>query len=384
MKPYKTGQGNWQLNYTLDGRQRTLSLGRGITAVTAERTAKVVTELVVVRKMGEVPPTDLLHRVGTLPGRVRSSLERGGLIESCFGMSVGEVSEKFLQSKKHLKPKTFSIYSNIRRVLIRHFGQDRSIATISVLDGKAFIGEYSQTMSKTSISSFFRHCRAFFRFAVDQGYIRVNPLGFKVERIDTDESRWHYVTSETILKILDACRNDHERLAVVLGRFGGLRVPSELEVLRFRDFEDTIFRVADNTKTGFREVPLFPEVQAIFNRLTGESDDLVFAGRSSGWYRCFFNRAIRRSGVTKWEKLWINLRSSFVTDLARMGYDEKTMDAIVGNSAAIRRKHYIQFDKRRAYERVLADAERIFSEDSKQSAVIQDLLPLLREFIESR
>jgi len=41
MKPYKTGQGNWQLNYTLDGRQRTLSLGRGITAVTAERTAKI-------------------------------------------------------------------------------------------------------------------------------------------------------------------------------------------------------------------------------------------------------------------------------------------------------------------------------------------------------
>jgi len=299
-------------------------------------------------------------------------------------MSVGEVAEKFLQSKQHLKPKTFSIYCYIRRVLILYFGQDRSIATISVLDGKAFIGEFSQKMSKTSISSFFRHCRSFFRFAVDQGYIRVNPLGFKIERAHTDESRWHYVKSETIHKVLDACGSDLERLAIVLGRFGGLRVPSELQVLRFRDFEETIFRVPDETKTGFREVPLFPEIQTIFNRLSGKPDELVFAGRSSGWYRSCFNRAIRRSGVDRWEKLWINLRSSFVTDLARMGYDERTMDAIIGNSAATRRKHYIQFDKQRSYARVLADAERIFSEDSKQSAVLQDLVPLLREFMESR
>jgi hypothetical protein len=187
-----------------------------------------------------------------------------------------------------------------------------------------------------------------------------------------------------IRKVFESCRNDIERLAIAIGRFSGIRVPSELMALRYRDFADAIFRVPDDTKTGFREIPIFPDVREIFNRLSGKPDELIFGSRSKGWYRSCFLRAVSRSGVGQWEKLWINMRSSFVTDLARMGYDEKTMDAIIGNTAAVRRKHYIQFDKRRAYERVLADAELIFSEDSKKSAVIQDLIPLLREFMANR
>jgi len=97
MKPYKTSRGNWQLNYTLSGRQHTLSLGRGYTATAAERTAKIVSELVLLRKIGESPPTDLLHRVSNLPVRVQSSLERGGLILCCFGLSIGECGTDILR-----------------------------------------------------------------------------------------------------------------------------------------------------------------------------------------------------------------------------------------------------------------------------------------------
>ena len=131
-------------------------------------------------------------------------------------------------------------------------------------------------------------------------------------------------------------------------------------------------------------MPLFPEIRAAFKHLSGNPDDLIFPNLSRNWFRNFLTQAIRKSGVKQWNKLWINLRSSFVTDLARMGYDERTMDAIIGNTAAVRRKHYIQFDKRRAYDRVLADAERIFSEDSNRDAALQELLPLLREFLEHR
>jgi hypothetical protein len=65
-----------------------------------------------------------------------------------------------------------------------------------------------------------------------------------------------------------------------------------------------------------------------------------------------------------------------------MGYDEKTLDAIFGNSARIRMKHYIQFNKQRAYARILADGDRIFSGESNDE--LQELLPLLREFLTSR
>jgi len=350
MKPYKTGQGNWQLNYSINGRQHTLSLGRGYTAIAAERTAKIVSELVSLRKMGESPPTDLLHRVSNLPIRVQAGLERGGLILCCFGLSIGEFTEKFIESRRvnGVKPSTLSSYRTGFKYLIQHFGYDRSIATISTDNAQSFISELSQRLRKTSLSSASRQYRVLFRYGVTQGFLNSSPFDFTVERVDSDESRWHYITPGTIHKVLNFCRSDHERLALALGRFGGLRCPSEFSVLRFRDFDGDVIRVPDNTKTGFREIPLFPEIRAAFKRLSGNPDDYIFPNRSRGWFRTFLLRAIRKSGVQQWKKLWINLRSSFVTDLARMGYDERTMDAIIGNTAAVRRKHYVQFDKRRA------------------------------------
>jgi hypothetical protein len=79
MRAYRTGQGNWQLNFIFDGKQRTLSLGRHCGRVSADRTARIVSELLTVRKMGDSVPSDLLQRVGTFPARVRDSLCRSGL-----------------------------------------------------------------------------------------------------------------------------------------------------------------------------------------------------------------------------------------------------------------------------------------------------------------
>jgi len=383
MKPYKTGQGNWQLNYTLDGRQRTLSLGRGSTAVAAEKTAKIVTELVSVRKMGEVPPTDLLHRVGTLSPKIRTSLEKGGLIQACFGMSVGELWEKFLEARSHLKKSTLSTYCSDRKHVIREFGLNRLVSTISRNDAENFISGLRKKLAICSVSPMSRRFHCIFEFAVNRGFLSKNPFDFTVERADTNEARREYIEPEKVRKVLLHCKNDRERLALALGRFAGVRVPSELFGLRYCDFGDEVIRIAEDTKTGFREVPILGDVREAFNRLSGKPDELVFTnGRS--WYRSFLLRAIERSGETRWAKLWNNLRSSCITDFSRMGYDEKTLDSIFGNTARVRKIHYVQFDKQRSYARVIADADRIFSADARQSAVIQDLIPLLREFFTNR
>ena len=384
MKAYRTGQGNWQLNYTLDdGKRRTLSLGRNYTAGAAERTAKVVRELVLFRKIGEPVPTDLLHRVGQLPFRIRTGLERGGLVECGFGLSAGDLWERFLESKSHLKKTTTSSYCDARKHFFRYFPQERSTATISQTDAETFVAALGKTLKPSTVSRMFRRFQEVLEFAKEKGFLQNNPFDFPVERIDTDEARLNYIAPETIRRVLNHCRNDHERLAIALGRFAGLRVPSELLGLRFGDFGKEVIRIAEDTKTGFREVPLLGEVREIFNRLSGTPDELVFR-RSKGWCRGFFVRAIERSGEKQWTKLWTNLRSSCITDFFGMGYDEKTLDLIFGNTAAVRKKYYIQFNKQRAYARVLADGDKIFSGKQISELAYQELLPLLREFLESR
>ena len=111
-----------------------------------------------------------------------------------------------------VKPSTLAIYRYVCKLLIQHFGYDRSIATISTDNAKSFISDLSQRLCKTSISSASRRYRSLFRYGVKQGFLNSSPFDFTIERVDSDESRWHYITPDTIHKVLNSCRSDHERL----------------------------------------------------------------------------------------------------------------------------------------------------------------------------
>jgi hypothetical protein len=192
---------------------------------------------------------------------------------------------------------------------------------------------------------------------------------------------------------MPACRDDYDRLLLALARFCGLRISSEVKGLRFCDFTDTEIRIHQDTKTGARTVPLFAEVRGIYDRVvnlrkvTGHFSpgELVFAELRN--YRQRIVRAIRSSGVEQWTKLFINLRSSCITDMVERRYSEKMLDAMFGNSAAVRSRHYIQFRKEKEYAKVLEDDARLqkmlreggvensfLSQDIDELLVLRDLL----------
>ena len=146
-------------------------------------------------------------------------------------------------------------------------------------------------------------------------------------------------------------------------RFVALRIPSEVQHLRFCDFVDNEIRIHPATKTGARAVPLFGEVREIFERILvnlGKNfvpSDLVFVNLGNFWRRVVV--AIAVAGVEKWVKLFVNLRSSCITDMVERRYSEKMLDAMFGNSAPVRSRHYIQFRKDKEYSRALEDNARM-------------------------
>ena len=190
---------------------------------------------------------------------------------------------------------------------------------------------------------------------------------------------------------MEHCRDDYDRLLLALARFGGLRIPSEVRLLRFGDFKENVILIHPETKTGAREIPLFGEIREIVDRIQAglgehyKSSDLVFG--CLGRFRKRIISAIRSSGVEQWCKLFINLRSSCITDFVERGYTEKALDSVFGNSAAIRRLHYVQFRKEREYAKMLQDDARllsllregndendIFSMENEQLLMLRDLL----------
>ncbi|MDR1269977.1 MAG: hypothetical protein LBK82_10660, partial [Planctomycetaceae bacterium] len=118
----------------------------------------------------------------------------------------------------------------------------------------------------------------------------------------------------------------------------------------------------------------------VFNRLSGSPESFVFPRHSvKPWYSWdMLSEVITRAGVEQYLKLFINMRSSCITDLDALGYSEKTLDAIFGNSAEVRRIHYLQLQKREAYKKVLADNKAIlYNKDLSGNNIQNDIENLL-------
>jgi hypothetical protein len=361
MRAYRTSQGNWQLNFSENGIQKTLYLGTKFTAASSERVARLVTEIIACRDRGDSLPVDLLYRINELSPRVRHSLERFGLVTNRFGMTLKELFNNHEKTKQRWKKKTISHYRRWYCRLSRFFGLDTKVSSITKDEAIKFADFCEDTLSPCTVYRGLGSCRTIFGYAVELGVILSDPFATIYRGERTNEVRQYYVDRSTINKVLSACVDDYERLVVVLARYGGLRIPSEIRKLRFGDFTDMLIKIHKETKTGARDVPLFREVREVFNRLSGQPDDLIFSGlllKDWGPWTMLAN-TIERASLTRWPKLFVNLRSSCITDLCDFGYSEKTLDAIFGNSTEVRKAHYIQLQKEKEYKKVLADNEAI-------------------------
>jgi integrase len=361
MKAYKTSQGSWQLNFSENGVQKTLYFGKRFDSVSADRVARIITEMLESRHRGDTVPLELLRKVSNLPKRIQSSMERLGLISVVSGLTLQEFFERFSETKSELKSKTQKFYRDWYKRFYNYFGESARVSSITDAAASKFFDCCEDNLSACTVYRGLVGCRTIFDYAVKLRLLTENPFKALSYGERSNESRQYYVTREMLVKVLSNCNDDYERLVIVLARFAGLRIPSEIRNLRFRDIGNKIIRIDDDTKTGSREVPLFREVREVFEHLSGASDDFIFTGNlSKAWYPWqVLADAIERSGLERWPKLFVNLRSSCITDLDKLGYSEKTLDAIFGNSAEVRRIHYLQLQKELAYAKVLSDNEAL-------------------------
>ena len=134
MQAYKTKQGNWQVNFSERGKQKTLYLGRDFTAGSADRVARIVTDILACRNRGESVPLDICRKIETYPDRIRQSFERLGLIDGVTGKTLADLLKSVYESKAHLKLKTQKHYWEHGKLLSQFFGKSKKIAAIEKSD----------------------------------------------------------------------------------------------------------------------------------------------------------------------------------------------------------------------------------------------------------
>jgi hypothetical protein len=248
-----------------------------------------------------------------------------------------------------------------------------------------------------------KKARQIFEDARDRKLIAENPLEKLKAGSQDNPRRMEYVTEATVRKVIDATADKEWRLLFALARWGGLRIPSETNALRWSDVrwdDNRILIRSPKTEhhagKGEREIPLFPELvpylldvfedgcggvdvdtqrrsevdgngmspskppvsqhgespaqehrqgSTVTARPAGSNparSPFVFVRLRGANLRTQANRIItEKAGLKPWGKTFVNLRSSRETDLAAR-FPLHVVCAWIGNSPRVASKHYLQ------------------------------------------
>jgi len=138
------------------------------------------------------------------------------------------------------------------------------------------------------------------------------------------------------------------RLLFALGRYAGLRTPSEARTLKpdHIKFEKSQLDIFDSKKKRFRTMPLFDRIRREleihrekqpWGRFVLSSQTLNTSDANT---YSLMKEAIARTQWELWTRLRQNLRASFENDLLNEGFDERLVTSWIGHSVKVSRQHY--------------------------------------------
>jgi len=379
-KPFITKDGATRVTYRMDGVRRTIHLGTGVNLAFAYDVQQSLDELARYCERRESVSDDLWFKISRYPIRVRESMRRQGLFEfmKMTVLTIGEFVDehKKLDTTKEMRRH----HDDAFRHLLEYFPAETQVNDLCEHQLESFgywlENKRERRLKAKTVHNTFKMLRTAFKNMKKKGFVTINPFeDVKAGSSDGDPSE--YIERDTVLKTLEACSHPEVRMAVVFARFAGLRIPGEIENLKWEHVVKATFFVTG--KTGTRTVPLFKRVADELKNYD-RGDEYLFPEarkRCDSWVGGKYITALRRSGVDRWEKLMNSLRASCITDYEHEGIHEKTLNAIFGNSKRVRMKHYIKV-RNIDYEKVLAlDFDKKVSGNLPSKEFIERLSPLL-------
>ena len=221
-----------------DGRRRRIRLGR-VTKDVALEVKRHVEHLLAHRRHGLPLPGSTAEWVNGVTGRLRQRLAVCGLAEAApSAPTLGAWLSRYIEGRGDVARGTRIVYGQVQSDLLDYFGADKPLDAIGPGDAEDF-SIWLRTGRKPPLAegTARRRCgmaRHFLRAAIKRRLLRDNP--FDGIRCGTfSEDRFFFVPPETASAVLDALPTSAWRLAFALARWGGLRVPSEVTALTWKD-----------------------------------------------------------------------------------------------------------------------------------------------------
>lgn len=270
-----------------------------------------------------------------------SLLADAGLVTLKRSEAVDVFMDRYIKSRVNLSSGTIRNYRQSERYINETFA-GRSMRNIQPTECTRWRDELDARLSHNTVALAVRHAKIFWRAAMLEGLADANPFDHlsSSERKQTD--KLVTIPAEHVRRWLAEIDDPSFRCMVALGRWGGLRIPSEARALKWShvDWERMRLRVP-KVKTAPREVPLFPElVQPLRDvGLSGGEYVLSERARRHGNPGVYLKKALRRAGIEPWPALLRNLRSTRSNEIRRQ-YGEDVESAWIGHDHKVRGAHY--------------------------------------------
>ena len=282
--------------------------------------------------------------------------------------TLGPFLIDYLARRTDLKGTSLSVYEQVQRNLLKHFGPEKLLTEISQGDAIDF-GRFLHTekLSRTTIDRRMRLASTILNDAVRHEYIAKNPfhdwrkpLKNLISR--TNKSRQRFITREDFAALIEHAPDAECRLLIALARFGGLRTPSEPLSIKWGDVDWAQGRIkVPSPKTEhhegreFRIIPIFGEIRPFleecFDAAEPGAEWIIAKHRPAsvrngdGWkhanLRTMLTRIYRRAGLPLPPKPWNNMRASRSTELAEE-YPGHVAAAWLGHTEEIAVSYYRQ------------------------------------------
>jgi len=368
------------------GPRKTVRLGR-VSAKAADMFSTRLESIIADRLLHRPHDVETATWLGQLDEKLLGRLRAVGLADG-VGLASTTLAA-FLErcwATLAVKPATATFYGHTRRNLLDYFGGTRELRSIGAADAdawRAWLTEHER-LSPATVARRVIAARTLWRRAIRWQLANANPFAGVRGGTQTNESRKRFVPWADVQRVLDICPDPELRAVILLGRIGGLRIPSEALALRWGDvdFEAGIIRVPcpklEHVEgCGYRSVPLFPELRTPLLDLFAEAEPGTehvitrLRGGCQNW-RTQFERLIVRAGLKPWPKPFHALRASRETELLRT-YDLNTVVKWIGNSPTIAARHYctsvdLNADFARACGRDVAQAQQQAQQKAQQPA----------------
>ena len=343
----KTNSGH-RIQFRLHGKTRQITLP-GCKKKAAESIQRHVDELLACRHSGESPHGVTRVWLEQISDELRASLVELHLCaaETKCRSTMIELFDEFL-SRRNIEESTRLSYLQTREKLCAFFG-NRTPDSVTRGCVDDFCGFLSGTLNlaDNTVRKRCSQASTFFRWLCRRELLDRNPWDDVPKSVGHAKADKPFIPAVDIDEIIKETNDPEWKLLIALGRWGGLRVPSEAFGLQRNHVNWKMNRMriyAPKTDT-VRVIPVFPELRPFLKPMwSAEHSDEWLLPRlrsGSGNVRTQFERLIRRAGLKQWPNLWNTLRSTRETELAQI-HPLHVVCEWIGNSPAVAQRHYLK------------------------------------------